>query len=56
MYEQFKNDFILKLTNNMNLTNNQLEEILYHLDSSSIDYQIQRKETQIVIYNQDVPY
>ena len=56
MYEQFKNDFILRLTNNMNLTNNQLEEILYHLDSSSIDYQIKRKETQIVIYNQDVPY
>lgn len=56
MYEQFKNDFILRLANNMNLTNNQLEEILYHLDSSSIGYQIQRKETQIVVYNQDIPH
>ena len=57
MYEQLKNDFTMQLTTLLpNLGNNEINDILCALDMSANKYDITKKETDIVIYNQGIPY
>lgn len=57
MYEQLKNDFTMQLTTLLpNLGNNEINDILCALDMSANKYDITKKETGIVIYNQGIPY
>lgn len=55
MYDQLKNDFTMELYKRLNLDNEQLEVILDSLDYAAFNYEVQRKETQIVPYNQELP-
>ena len=55
MYEKMKNDFLMELTNRTSLSNNAINEVLACLDVTMCNYDIKQKETQIVLYNQDLP-
>lgn len=55
MYNQLKNDFIMELDKRINLDNDQLEIILDSLDYVAFNYEVQRKQTQIVLYNNELP-
>ena len=56
VYEQLKNDFMLKLYDNMDLTDVQIKEIMQHLDIVAYDYEVKKKETSLVVYNHEMPY
>ena len=56
MYEQLKNDFMLQLFDNTDLTDVQIKEVIRHLDIVAYDYDVSRKETSLVVYNQELPY
>ena len=47
MYEQFKNDFIYNLE--------QTKLIIKCLDKTAYNYDFKTKETQIVLYNNELP-
>ena len=53
MYEQFKNQFMLKLSGNF--TNEELEVIMEELDKTAYDYEIKKRETELVVYNDEMP-
>lgn len=56
MYEQFKNELIMKLTESQNFTDEQISKMLICLDDASYNYDVKRKETQLIPYNQELPY
>ena len=53
MYEQFKNQFISSLSSKFSA--DELQAISICLDMAAKDYDIKRKETQIVVYGQEIP-
>ena len=53
MYEQFKNQFMLRLSGNF--TNEELEVIMEELDKTAYDYEIKKRETELVVYNDEMP-
>lgn len=55
MYEQFKNEFIVSLIETSVFTSEQINDIRKALDKAAYNYDITKKETSLVIYNQDVP-
>ena len=56
MYEQLKNEFMLQLVESTDMSDVQIKEIIRHLDIVAYDYNVSRKETSIVVYNQELPY
>lgn len=55
MYEQMKNEFMMELKSNTLLNNEDLQSILNCLDYTMFNYDISKKETQIIPYNQELP-
>lgn len=55
MYEQMKNEFLLNLSNTETFSSDELNTILTCLDLSVYNYDILRKQTQIIPYNQELP-
>ena len=55
MYEQFKNEFMMQLVNRCNLKTDEIDEVLDCLDCAAYNFDVQKKETQIVPYNQELP-
>lgn len=55
MYDQLRNDFIMELHKRINLDNEQLEIILDSLDYTAFNYEVSKRQTQIVPYNQELP-
>lgn len=53
MYEQFKNKFAMKISDMVSY--DVLKEILIQLDQVAYDYDICAKETQLVVYNSELP-
>lgn len=53
MYEQFKNQFMLRLSGNF--ANEELEVIMEELDKTAYDYEIKKRETELVVYNDEMP-
>lgn len=53
MYEQFKNKFAMKISDMVSY--DILKEILIQLDQVAYDYDICAKETQLVVYNSELP-
>lgn len=56
MNEQLKNDLLMTLVNKSNFSLDEINVILMHLDIVLHDYEVKKKETSIVIYNQELPY
>lgn len=56
MYEQFKNDLLMTLTSQSNFSNEDIKSILSYVDVAAYNYEISKKETSIVVYNQELPY
>lgn len=56
MYEQFKNDLLMLLANKAGFSANEIESVLVNLDLVANDYEIKKKETAIVVYNNELPY
>lgn len=56
MYEQLKNDFMLMLMEKMDVSTEQVKEIMNCLDVVAYDYDVTRKEKSLVVYNQELPY
>ena len=56
MYEQLKNEFAMQLIDRCNLKGEDLQPILDCLDCAAFNYDVKKKETQIVPYNQELPY
>lgn len=55
MYEQFKNDMLIKLAKDQNFSHEQIKLILTYLDVVVHDYEITKKETAITVYNHELP-
>lgn len=55
MYEQFKNEFLLNLNSLNELSIEQLALISKTLDISIYNYDIIKKETELVVYNDELP-
>ena len=55
MYEQFRNDFLSELVDNTLLSNEQIVKIMNYLDAVSYRYDIKEKETQLVVYDYELP-
>lgn len=55
MYNKFKNDFLLELKNKTTLSTEELSQILLCFDMASYNYEITEKQTQLVLYNQELP-
>lgn len=55
MYEQFKNEFLMELVNRTELSNESIQQVLSCLDLAIYNYDVIQKETQIVLYNQELP-
>ena len=55
MYEQMKNEFLMKLVSTTDLTNEQIQSVLMCLDVANYNYDVIQKETSIVLYNQELP-
>lgn len=55
MYEQFKNDLLIKLVSDPIFSQDQIQSILTYLDVTSYDYDIQKKETALTVYNHELP-
>ena len=53
MYEKFKNQFALSLSSSY--SKEDIEVILRKLDSVSYNYEINQKETSVVLYNYEIP-
>ena len=53
MYEQFRNHFTVALSGNF--SNEVISIILDTLDRVAFDYEIRRKNTKLIIYNEDLP-
>lgn len=53
MYEQFKDQFITSLS--INFSAEELRTIGSHLDIIAKDYDISKKETSVVVYEQEIP-
>lgn len=56
MYEQFKNDLLMTLNNESDLSSTQIKSVISCLDLAMYNYEIHKKETAIVLYNQEIPY
>lgn len=55
MYEQFKHDLMSQLSANAAFTNEQISQVMFHLDVVSGQYEITRKETAVTVFNQELP-
>lgn len=55
MYEQMKNEFIMQLTTRCNFETNEIQSILDCLDYSVFNYDVHKKETQIIPYSFELP-
>lgn len=55
MYEQMKNEFMMHLKEHGNYSKEDLQNILFCMDLSAYNYDVKKKETQIIPYNQDLP-
>ena len=55
MYEQFKNDLLMKLVKNQFFSHEQIKLLFSYLDVVANDYDIKKKETAITVYNQELP-
>lgn len=55
MYEQMKNELMTQLMNNTFFNANEMQLILSHLDCVMLNYDIKKKETQIIPYNYELP-
>lgn len=55
MYEQFKNDVLMKLVKDPTFSQEQIKHLLTLLDVVAYDYNIEKKETAITVYNQELP-
>ena len=55
MYEQLKNEFLTHLAEDPNFTVDQINVILTYLDISASEYDINKKETALTVYNHDLP-
>ena len=55
MYEQMKNDFMTQLSTRFNFTAPEVQNILDCLDYSAFNYEVHKKETSIIPYNQELP-
>ena len=53
MYEQFKNQVIMLLSNHF--TADEIQCISKQLDVAAYDYEIKKKETEVVVYNSEIP-
>lgn len=56
MYEQLKNEFTMQLIDRCNLDQGVLQEVLDCLDCAAYNFEVHKKETQIVLYNQEMPH
>lgn len=56
MNEQLKNDLIMMLIDKSNFSLNEINEITSYLDIVLYDYEVNKKETSLVVYNQELPY
>lgn len=56
MYEQLKNEFTMQLMDRCNLDQGVLQEVLDCLDCAAYNFDVHKKETQIVLYNQEMPH
>ena len=55
MYEQLKNEFTMQLMDRTNLKGEELVAVLDCLDCAAFNFEVKKKETQIVPYNQELP-
>ena len=55
MNDQMKNDFMMHLKKHGNYSQEDLQNILFCMDLSAYNYDVKKKETQIIPYNQDLP-
>lgn len=55
MYEQLKNEFLTHLAEDPNFTVDQINVILTYLDIAASEYDINKKETALTVYNHDLP-
>ncbi len=56
MYEQLKNDLLMTITSQSNFSNQDIGEFIMYLDMAMYSYEIKKKETSLVVYNQELPY
>lgn len=56
MYEQLKNEFTMQLIDRCNINKQDFQTILDCLDCAAFDYDVKKKETQIIPYNQELPH
>ena len=54
MYGQFLNDFVFELNKN-GFSNNDIRNIITSLEGALYNYDIVKKETQMVLYNEELP-
>lgn len=55
MYEQMKNEFMKQLMTKCNFNNGDIQAIAQCLDLTALNYDVKKKETQLVPYNQELP-
>lgn len=55
MYEQMKNEFLMQLTNSSNFTKEDIQIIISCLNLATYNYDVVKKETSIIPYNQELP-
>lgn len=55
MYEQFKNDVLMKLIKDPNFSQDQIKLLLSYIDVVMQGYDITKKETALTVYNQELP-
>ena len=55
MYEHMKNEFMMHLKEKCNFDDFDLQGVLFCLDLTMYNYEVDKKQTQIVPYNQELP-
>ena len=55
MYEQFKNDVLMKLIKDPNFSQDQIKLLLSYIDVVMQGYEITKKETALTVYNRELP-
>lgn len=56
MYEQFKNDLLMELSDHSYFSAEEIQRILSTVDIVASDYDVKRRETQLVPYNNELPH